>query len=331
MKNIRRYRLQEAFLCSLEGLFVFTGIEGMIDRSAKGESAKDAVAILGLGKVGTAVGFFLRGAGYPIAAVAARSIESVSKGAEFTGGTAFVDYTEAARRGRIVLITTVDDAIAPVCERITREGAIDPGKKVVHMSGACGLDVLQPAKRAGASVACIHPIQSFADVKNAIENIPGSSFGVTADGDSEAWALRIVQDLGGRAFIIADEDKPLYHAAACMASNYLVTLMHLVEGIYLRIGLSSDDALRAFWPLVRGTIRNIEAKGTVQSLTGPISRGDVGTLKKHLAVFNEKIPELEFLYRTLGLQAADVGFKKGTLSLERVQEIKTLLTGGRSK
>jgi len=303
----------------------------MIDRSAKGESAKDAVAILGLGKVGTAVGFFLRGAGYPIAAVAARSIESVSKGAEFTGGTAFVDYTEAARRGRIVLITTVDDAIAPVCERITREGAIDPGKKVVHMSGACGLDVLQPAKRAGASVACIHPIQSFADVKNAIENIPGSSFGVTADGDSEAWALRIVQDLGGRAFIIADEDKPLYHAAACMASNYLVTLMHLVEGIYLRIGLSSDDALRAFWPLVRGTIRNIEAKGTVQSLTGPISRGDVGTLKKHLAVFNEKIPELEFLYRTLGLQAADVGFKKGTLSLERVQEIKTLLTGGRSK
>jgi predicted short-subunit dehydrogenase-like oxidoreductase (DUF2520 family) len=306
--------------------------EGMINRSSKKEeSVKDAVSILGLGKVGTAVGFFLRGAGYPIAAVASRSIESVSRGVEFTGGTVFVDYTEAARRGRCILITTVDDAIAPVCEKIVREGAVGPGKRIVHMSGACGLDVLQSAKKAGASVACIHPIQSFADVKNAIENIPGSSFGVTADRDIEEWALRIVQDLGGRAFIIADADKPLYHAAACMASNYLVTLMHLVEGIYLRIGLSRDDALRAFWPLVRGTIRNIEAKGTVQSLTGPISRGDIGTLKKHLAAFSEKIPELEFLYRTLGLQAADVGLKKGTLSPKRVQEIKTLLTEGRSK
>ena len=303
----------------------------MIDHSKKEESAKDAVTILGLGKVGTAVGFFLREAGYPIAAVSALPIESASSGVEFTGGAVIADYTEAARRGRIILITTVDDAIAHVCEKITRQGAIGPGKKVVHMSGACGLDVLQSAKMAGASVACIHPMQAFADVKNAIQDIPGSAFGVTADGDIEAWALQIVEDLGGKPFIIADEDKPLYHAAACMASNYLVTLMHLVEVIYLRIGLSRDDALRVFWPLVRGTIRNIESQGTVQSLTGPISRGDIGTLKKHLTAFNEKIPELDFLYRTLGLQAVDVGFKKGTLSPERVQEIKTLLTGGRSK
>ncbi len=302
-----------------------------MNRSTQEGSIRDAVVILGLGKVGTAVGYFLRGAGHPIAAVAARSVESASRGVEFTGGTVYVDYTEAARRGRIILITTVDDAIAPVCEKIAREGSIGPGNRVVHMSGACGLDVLASAKKAGASVACIHPIQSFADVKNAIENIPGSSFGVTADRDIEDWALRIVQDLGGRAFIIADADKPLYHAAACMASNYLVTLMHLVEGIYLRIGLSRDDALRAFWPLVRGTIRNIEVKGTVQSLTGPISRGDIGTLEKHLAAFSGKIPELESLYRALGLETADVGFKKGTLSPERVQEIKTLLKKGRSQ
>ena len=303
----------------------------MTDHSTKEKSAKEPVTILGLGKVGTAVGFFLREAGYPIAAVSALPIESASSGVEFTGGKVIADYTEAARRGRIILITTVDDAIAHVCEKITREGAIGPGKKVVHMSGACGLDVLQSAKMAGASVACIHPMQAFADVKNAIQDIPGSAFGVTADGDIEAWALQIVEDLGGKPFIIADEDKPLYHAAACMASNYLVTLMHLVEVIYLRIGLSRDDALRVFWPLVRGTLRNIESQGTIQSLTGPISRGDVGTLKKHLTAFNEKIPELDFLYRTLGLQTADIGFKKGTLSQERVQEIKTLLTGGRSK
>ncbi len=303
----------------------------MTDHSTKKKSAKDAVTILGLGKVGTAVGFLLRTAGYPIAAVSALPIESAASGVEFTGGAVLADYTEAAGRGHIILITTVDDAIAHVCEKITRGGAIGPGKKVIHMSGACGLDVLQPAKKAGASVACIHPMQSFADVKSAIQNIPGSAFGVTADGDIKAWALQVVQDLGGKAFIIADEDKPLYHAAACMASNYLVTLMHLVEGIYMRIGLSQDDALKVFWPLVRGTLRNIESQGTVQALTGPISRGDVGTLKKHLEAFAGKIPELDFLYRTLGLQAADLGVKKGTLSPERALEIKTLLTGGRSK
>jgi predicted short-subunit dehydrogenase-like oxidoreductase (DUF2520 family) len=303
----------------------------MKDPAVKQEIEKDAVAILGVGKVGAAVGFFLRKAGYPIAAVAARSMASASRGAEFTGGAVFDNYTEAAKRGSFIQITTVDDAIAPVCERIAREGAVGPGKKVVHMSGACGLDVLRSAKDTGASVACIHPIQSFADVRNAIENIPGSSFGVTADGNIGPWALQVVQDLGGRSFIIADADKPLYHAAACMASNYLVTLMYLVEGIYQRIGLDGDDALRAFWPLVRGTIRNIEAKGTVQSLTGPISRGDVGTVKKHVEALAEKIPDLDGLYRTLGLRAADVGFKKGTLSAEKVQEIKTLLMEGRLK
>jgi len=303
----------------------------MKDPAVRKEMEKDAVAILGLGKVGTAVGFFLRRAGYPVSAVAARSTASASRGVEFTGGTIFEDYTEAARRGSFILITTVDDAIAPVCERIARGGAVGPGKKVVHMSGACGLDVLRSAKETGASVACIHPIQSFADVRNAIENIPGSSFGVTADGEIEPWALQVVQDLGGRSFIIADADKPLYHAAACMASNYLVTLMHLVERIYRRIGLEGDDALRAFWPLVRGTIRNIEAKGTVQSLTGPISRGDVGTVKKHVEAFEKEIPELDGLYRALGLQAAAVGFEKGTLSAEKVQEIKTLLMEGRLK
>jgi len=295
------------------------------------KNAKDAVTILGLGKVGTAVGFFLRKAGYPIAAVSALPIESARSGVEFTGGAMLADYTEAAGRGRIILITTVDDAIAPVCEKITRGGSVGPGKKVVHMSGACGLDVLGSARKAGASVACIHPMQSFADVQNAIRNIPGSAFGVTADVEIEAWALQIVRDLGGKAFIIADEDKPLYHAAACMASNYLVTLMHLTEGIYRRIGLSQDDALKVFWPLVRGTLQNIESQGTVHSLTGPISRGDIGTLKRHLEAFAGKFPELDTLYRTMGLQTADLGVKKGTLSPERAHEIKMLLAGGRSK
>ena len=88
---------------------------------------------------------------------------------------------------------------------------------------------------------------------------------------------------GGRPFLVSGEDKALYHAAACMASNYLVTLMFLVEEIYGRIGLSREEAIRAFWPLVKGTFVNIESKGTIASLTGPIARGDGGTVRKHLS------------------------------------------------
>ena len=91
--------------------------------------------------------------------------------------------------------------------------------------------------------------------------------------------------------MLADEDKPLYHAAACLASNYLTTLLHNVEEIYQSLGMERQDALTAFWPLVRGTLNNIETKGTVQALTGPISRGDVGTVEKHLNAFREKLPD----------------------------------------
>ena len=115
-------------------------------------------------------------------------------------------------------------------------------------AGPGGLDLLREAKHHGAHVACIHPLQTFADVESAILKIPGSTFGITADAEILPWADRIVEDLGGRPFHVSSEDKALYHAAACIASNYLVTLMYLVEEIYGRMGLSREEAIRALAP-----------------------------------------------------------------------------------
>ena len=286
---------------------------------------RDSIAIIGLGKVGVALGFLLRSAGYEIAAVSDVSPESLIGGVEFTGGTAFPDASEAANEADIIFITTWDDAIETTCEEISQKGAIRPGDKVVHVSGAGGLDILDSARKCGAYVASIHPLQSFADTKSAIENLPGSTFGITANDEIYDWAVEIVTALGGTHFSVAEEDKPLHHAAACMASNYLVTLMSIVEEIYQSLGLKDDRAMKAFWPLVKGTIKNIENKGIAPSLTGPIARGDIGTVKKHLRVFHIKHPSLLPLYREMGIFTADIGLHNKTLSEEKVQEIKTLL------
>ena len=289
------------------------------------EVRENTVAILGLGKVGTAVGFLLRQAGYRIVAVASRSKASLTQGIVYTGGKPYLNFSAAALTANCIIITTSDDAIAHVCKKISRERGIRPGAKVIHMSGVGGLDLLKSAQDAGAHVACIHPLQSFADVEGAIRNIPGSTFGITSADEIKEWSVQMVRELGGVPFFIADADKPLYHAAACIASNYLTTLIHMVEEIYQSLGLSREDTIRAIWPLVMGTIANIETKGTVQALTGPVARGDAGTIKKHAEALRNKLPALLQAYSALGILTADVGLKKKTLSPETARLIKELL------
>ncbi|OPY13815.1 MAG: ketol-acid reductoisomerase [Syntrophus sp. PtaB.Bin001] len=291
-------------------------------------SVKNRVAIIGAGKVGTAVGYLLRSAGYEIIALADSSASSLENSLPYTGGRPYKNPSEAAKEANIILITTPDDEISHVCTILSNEGAISQGKIVLHMSGAGGLDLLESARREGASVACIHPIQSFSDINGAIENLPCSTFGITAKHEMIEWAENFVKDLGGYPFLVSEQDKPLYHAAACMASNYLTTLIHIVENIYTSFGLKSEEAIRAFWPLVRGTLKNIERSGTVQALTGPIARGDIGTVKKHLSAFNSNLPELLRVYKELGILTIDLAVKKGTLSAERAEAIKRLLEGG---
>jgi predicted short-subunit dehydrogenase-like oxidoreductase (DUF2520 family) len=289
---------------------------------------KENVAIIGLGKTGTAVGYLLRRAGYPIVAVTCRSHSSLQDRIRYTGGKAFAAEAnaEAASLATCIFIATPDDTVSSVCSAIAQQGGFKPGDKVIHLSGAGGLDLLEPARQAGAAVACIHPIQSFADVEAAIRNIPLSTFGITADEAISEWSAELVRTLGGIPFYVPETIKPLYHAAACMASNYLTTLIHMVEETYLSLGLSRNEAMSAFWPLVLGTLRNIETRGSTLALTGPISRGDAGTIEQHIRVLREKLPAYLPAYRSMGLLTVDLAVEKGTLSPEKAEMIKTLLT-----
>ncbi len=156
-------------------------------------------AILGMGKVGTAIGFLLRRAGYEIRAVSSRSLDSAMRASKLTGGRVCRSLSEAASAATCVIIATTDDAIEPVCREIVEEGSITAGKNVIHLSGAGGLDLLSAARARGARVATIHPIQTLADVNLAISRLPGSTFGITAEKEIEAWSAQLVRDLGGNS------------------------------------------------------------------------------------------------------------------------------------
>jgi predicted short-subunit dehydrogenase-like oxidoreductase (DUF2520 family) len=292
---------------------------------------KDAIAILGLGKVGAALGFLLKSSGYNVAAVSDRSAEALKRGIRYTGGEIYPDPLQAALRAKIIFITTCDDSIKSVCDEISKNGGVAPGKKVVHTSGASGLDLLESARDSGAKVASIHPIQSFADTAGAIENIPGSTFGITSEEEIKNWSVQIVKDIGGIPFLVSEKDKPLYHAAACIASNYLVTLMDTALEVYCALGLNPEEATKAFWPLVRGTIKNMERRGITRSLTGPISRGDIETLKKHILALKNGTPKFLNLYCNMGALTADLGIKNETLSAEKSEQIKSLFKEGTKK
>jgi len=282
-------------------------------------------AFIGMGKVGTALACALHDADYPIAAVYDIRPSAMDRAATHTGARRCRSAAEAAGLADVIFLTTPDDAIESACRNLAEEGILCRGKRVLHVSGSAGLDLLDAARRSGAVVGCIHPLQSFPDIDSAILSLPGSAFGLTLDDDLKEWATSLVAALGGFPIFLSDRDKPLYHAAACMASNYLVALSDAVRRLYRSFGLTDDEALKASRPLIAGTLRNIERKGTVSALSGPIERGDAGTVKRHLAALALSCPDLLPVYRHLGLLTVDVAARKNSADLERLDIIKEML------
>lgn len=286
----------------------------------------ESFIIIGLGKVGTAIGSLLKKAGYTITAVVDPSDDALRSHMVYTGGKAFRTPAELDVDADCFMITTSDDQIKSACETLACR--IKPGAIVIHMSGAGSLELLDSARRAGAKTGSIHPLQTFSDVNSAIESLPGTIYGITIDPDLQAWSKKLVTAIGGVPFFIDDRDRALYHAAACIVSNYFVSLIYMAEEIYGILGLDDQKARQAFWPLLKGTLQNIETKGSVPSLTGPIARGDLGTLEKHLEAIKSNIPDLLPAYRELGKVAAEVALKKNSISAQESLNIKLLLSKG---
>lgn len=289
---------------------------------------KKRFAIIGAGKVGIAIGHLLQEKGFDIVAVGSRSQESLGRAQKFISGFKTQDIVGTAKMANVILITTNDDQVESVCNVIAQGGGCGAGDVIFHVSGALSTDVLNAAKKCGTLAGSIHPLQAFATAEGAISNLPGSVFGITVPQEVLPLAEEIVGALGGTAIEVRDEDKALYHAAACIASNYFVGLIHFAKSIYENLGVSEEVALQALLPLIRGTLANMESQGTSASLTGPIARGDIGSIKKHLAALEKKVPEKEKLYCELGKYTTLVALEKGTIDEDQQKALYQLLQGG---
>lgn len=289
---------------------------------------KPSLAIVGAGKVGSALALLLKSRGYKVMSVASKSLLSAERLAASTGAKICTNPAQAAREAELVFITTPDREIAGVSEEIARQGGYRPGQVVAHTSGAHASGELVGVREAGALALSLHPLQSFADITTAMENLPGSYFALEGDEEALPVAKMVVSDLGGKAFNIRAQDKALYHAAACIASNYLVSLMHLCTGLYGKFGLGRDEAFRALLPLVQGTINNIGTVGPVEALTGPIARGDVNTVAGHLPALSSAGQLEDQLYRLLGLYTVGVAREKGSIDQTQAGELSGILKEG---
>ncbi|RYD02831.1 hypothetical protein N752_22720 [Desulforamulus aquiferis] len=252
--------------------------------------------------------------GYTALGVYSRTTAHASFLAEQLNAKLYNHPAEAAAEAQLVFVTTTDREIGGVAGIIARKGVCRPGQIFIHTSGALASDIMQSVRQEGSRAISIHPLQAFSDADSAKVNLPGSCFAIEGDKDAIPVALELVNDLQGRYFIIKPEDKPLYHAAAVVASNYLVSLIHLSTTIYKNLGLSEEQSLEALLPLIQGTINNIAKSGSAGALTGPVARGDGATLMGHLKALSQMDWRVQEAYRSLGQYTVGVAVENGNIT-----------------
>ena len=280
------------------------------------------IGVIGAGTVGTSLAVRLNRKGYSITAVYSRSkssslrfVQSVGSGQIFDSPQSLADNTD------FIFITTPDDSIPVIANEIKWH----EGQYVVHCSGADSLDVLEPARIAGSLVGSFHPLQTFAGIQKAIDNLPGSTFALEAEGTLLDILKDMASALEGHWIKLGSGDKAAYHASAVMCSNYMVTLVKLATDLWDSFGISREQAIQALVPLLKGTINNIENLSVPNALTGPIARGDVGTVQIHLDTLEETAPAIIPVYCELGLQTIPVALAKGKSTSGRLMSSNPFL------
>lgn len=296
----------------------------MPDRKIK---EKSEVSLIGAGRLGTALARALTAQGYSIKSLVARRLQNARKAAALlvvnhrssdAKRAAYAAHDDppkayAAHQIRLLpqadlfLISTPDDQIASVATELSR---LDFARQpvVLHTSGALSSDALSPLRAKGWSTGSIHPLLSISDPQTSIA---GAFWSVEGDPRAVRLGKKIVRDLGGTSFSISTAEKPLYHAAAVMTSGNVVALFDVALEMLVESGLTRKTARRILQPLLESTVRSLATKDPAQALTGTFSRGDVETVKRHLAALKSRqLADATQLYRALGLRSLQLAKHK---------------------
>lgn len=284
------------------------------------------ISIIGGGRLGTTLGKALARRGYSLLAVGDRTPALAAQARQAIGrGRAAPTPAQAARHADVLFLCVPDDALAAAARSLSRSDLKWRGKTVFHCSGLLTSRVLAPLRRQGASVGSFHPVQAFPKKGMRPSVFRGIFIGLEGDRTARTQGRRIALSLGACAFSIRPSEKPLYHTACSLASNHIVILFHLAAGLLSKTGLSARRAEEVLWPLLQGTLQNVNVFGSATALTGPLVRGDAATLARHLGALKNS-PALSRVYKLLSLEGLKMARFSGSASL-RSEDLSRLMAG----
>jgi predicted short-subunit dehydrogenase-like oxidoreductase (DUF2520 family) len=270
------------------------------------------VFIIGAGVVGTTLAAKLLRAGVPVAGVHGRKpdlSEMASALAGVLGSTG--ELPEILTASDVVVISVRDTRIPEIAQRLVDEKRLRPHQVLLHTSGnRPAAEMLSAARPHVKGVGTLHPLIAVTDAPGTLENWRGASFGIEGDEPATRMATRLVRRMGGRPLPLAADSMALYHAAAVMASNYVVALADMARSTLVASGVPESDALPALLPLLTSAVRNVAEVGLPSAMTGPVVRGDVISIERHLAALEAKSPETLDLYRRLGREVLRIARRR---------------------
>ncbi len=292
--------------------------------SEPGSPTPHRIGVVGAGRVGAVLAARLRVSGHEIVSAAGESDASRARIETLLPGVPVAKPSAVARDCDLLLLTVPDDMLGNVVGMLAASGALHEGQYVVHTSGRHGLAVLAPASAVGARTAALHPAMTFTGTPLDLERLDGCVYGLTADPQERALLTGLVEDLGGRTMWVPETSRALYHAGLAHGANHLVTLV--TEAMELLAASGADDPAATLRPLLTAALDNALIDGDA-ALTGPIVRGDVDTVRAHLADLSAQAPQTLASYVALARATLSRAVTDGRLLPIQARKIERLLDG----
>ncbi len=281
-----------------------------------------AVGIIGAGAVGTALGAALSRAGWPVVAVGSRDEARRNQFRSLVpGARAFAEAAPVLDEAELILLSVPDDAIPGLAAELR----LYSGQALVHTSGVLGAEALEPARAAGTQIGAFHPLVAFADTERAIAALKGATIAVEGDDELASLLATMADALGATAVRLAPGSKAAYHAAAVLSAGGFVALLDAIAELGRAAGLDEAGALAVYGGLIEQTLGNARALGIRAALTGPMVRGDVGTLERHLQALARLAPDALPLYRAAAEREIALAEGRGALASHAAESMRRLL------
>jgi predicted short-subunit dehydrogenase-like oxidoreductase (DUF2520 family) len=287
-----------------------------------GPGERPVIGIVGAGAVGTALGVALSRAGWPIHAVASRDAARRERFRSLVEvGRAFVDPEALVEEVELIILAVPDDVVTPLAGSLRMYG----GQAMIHTSGALGAEALAPAMAAGTQIGSFHPLVSFADTERAVAALHGATVVIEGDDQLAAMLADMAEAIGATAVRLAPGAKPAYHAAAVLAAGGFVALLDAIAELGRVAGLDEAGSLTIYGRLIEGTLDNARALGIGAALTGPVTRGDVGTLQANLGAITTFAPRALDLYVAAARREIELASERGAVAPEVARQMRITL------